>query len=100
MGVPVITLAGESFISRNSASILASLGLNDLIAATPAQYIETAVNLARNHARLARLRTEMRSRFATAPLGNAQLFTQNLETAYRAMWTTWCAADQEDKGHL
>lgn len=92
MGVPVVTLAGEKFISRNSAALLANVGLTDLIAATPQQYVETAVALAADGARLQRLRNDQREIFRASPLGNAPLFVQNLEAAYRDIWHKWCAA--------
>jgi len=90
MGVPVVTLAGERFISRNSAALLTNVGLDDLIASTPQQYIAIAVALACDHARLAQLRSVQRERFKTSPLGNATLFVKNLEAAYRDIWKKWC----------
>ncbi|HEY4698103.1 MAG TPA: tetratricopeptide repeat protein [Gallionella sp.] len=92
MGVPVVTLAGEKFISRNSAALVSNAGLDDLIAGTPQQYVETAVALAADGARLAQLRSAQRERFKASPLGNAPLFVQNLEAAYREMWEKWCAS--------
>lgn len=92
MGVPVVTLAGEKFISRNSAALLANVGLTELVAATPQQYVETAIALAADSAHLAQLRSAQRERFKASPLGNAPLFVQNLETAYRDMWQKWCAS--------
>lgn len=92
MGVPVVTLAGERFISRNSAALLANVGLDDLVAGTPQQYVETAVALAGDGARLAQLRSAQRERFKASPLGNAPLFVQHLEAAYRDMWKKWCAS--------
>ncbi|MEW6314587.1 MAG: tetratricopeptide repeat protein [Pseudomonadota bacterium] len=91
MGVPTVTLAGESFISRNGASILTHLGLPELVASTPEQYVDIAVNLASDLPRLNTLRSTMRARFAASPLGDPQLFTKNLEQAYREMWQQWCA---------
>lgn len=91
MGVPVVTLAGEKFISRNSAALLANVGLTDLVATTPQQYIETAVALAADTGRLAQLRNAQRELFSASPLGNAPLFAQNLEAAYREIWKKWCA---------
>lgn len=92
MGVPVVTLAGERFISRNSAALLANVGLDDLIADTHQQYVSAAVNLAGDRMRLVQLRSVQRERFKASPLGNAPLFMQNLETAYRDMWKQWCAS--------
>ena len=46
MGVPVITLAGESHASRVGASLLSNIGLPDLIADTQDRYVDIAVGLA------------------------------------------------------
>jgi len=43
MGVPVVTLGGERPASRMGFSILSALGLTELIANTPAEYIEISV---------------------------------------------------------
>jgi len=86
MGVPVVTAGGREIISRNSAALVANVGLDDLIADTPQQYVEAAVALAGDGARLAMLRTVQRERFKASPLGNAPLFVQHLEDAYRGMW--------------
>ena len=91
MGVPVVTLAGERFISRNSAALLANAGLDDLVTATPQQYVAIAEALAGDRAHLAQLRSMLRERLKASPLGNAPLFVQNLEAAYRQMWERWCA---------
>jgi len=92
MGVPTLTLAGASSISRSSASLLQTLGLAGWIARTPAEFI----GLARRHAgdlqQLARLRGELRDRMAGSPLMDAPRFTRNLESAYRDMWRAHCGA--------
>lgn len=92
MGVPVVTLAGEKFISRNSAALLANVGLEELIASSPQQYVDIAVALASDGKRLELLRSVQRERFKASPLGNAPLFMQHLEAAYRDMWKQWCAS--------
>jgi len=91
MGVPVVALAGEKFFSRNSAALLAHVGLGNLVADTQQQYIEKAVALACDHARMEELRRTQRGIFMASPLGNAPAFTRNLEAAYREMWKRWCA---------
>lgn len=91
MGVPVVTLAGEQFISRNSAALIANVGLNKLTASKPQQYVEIAVALADDRAHMAELRHAQRARFKNSPLGNAPLFVRQLEAAYRNVWKTWCA---------
>ncbi|MHB8474377.1 MAG: O-linked N-acetylglucosamine transferase, SPINDLY family protein [Gammaproteobacteria bacterium] len=93
MGVPVIALAGRSHVSRVTTSQLSNLGLFELIARTPDEYIEIAVNLATDADRLKVLRASLRERMGNSPLMNAERFTRNLEAAYRQMWKAWCATD-------
>jgi predicted O-linked N-acetylglucosamine transferase (SPINDLY family) len=90
MGVPVVTLAGPSFLSCVGAGLLSSVGLPELIAQSVEQYVECAVELGRDVARLARLREGLRARLAASPLCDAVAFTRGLERAYRMMWRTWC----------
>jgi predicted O-linked N-acetylglucosamine transferase (SPINDLY family) len=93
MGVPVVTLAGEQFISRNSAALLTSVGLTELIADSPQQYVEKSVALAADTEYLMQLRKDLRERFKASPLGNAPLFVKNLEEVYRSLWANWCASN-------
>jgi protein O-GlcNAc transferase len=95
MGVPVVSLVGDTATSRGGASLLQAVGLGELVAQTPDQYIDIASGLARDAARLAALRAGMRERMRASPLMDAQRFTRNLESAYRGMWHSWCAAQSK-----
>lgn len=90
MGVPVITLAGRSHVSRVTTSQLSNLGLHEMIAQTPDDYIQIAETLASDVDRLRALREGMRERMSASPMMDAERFTRNLETAYRQMWNSWC----------
>lgn len=90
MGVPVVTLTGNTATSRGGASLLSAVGLGELVADTPEEYLDIAAALAQDRPRLAALRAEMRDRMAASPLMDAERFTRNLEEAYRAMWVSWC----------
>ena len=89
LGVPIITLAGETIASRQSASMLMNLGLQELIAKDSAQYVDKAAQLARDLPRLAGLRAGLRPRFAASPLMDYAGFARALEAAYRDMWRNW-----------
>ena len=93
MGVPVISLVGNTATSRGGASLLHAVGLSELVAQSPDQYIDIACGLAQDAARLASLRAGMRERMRASALMDAQRFTRNLESAYRQMWQTWCAGE-------
>ena len=90
MGVPVVTLGGERPASRMGVSILSALGLTELIADTPAEYIEIGVNLANDMSYLQKLRAGLRHKMQTSPLMDNQTFTRHLEMAYRQVWEKWC----------
>jgi predicted O-linked N-acetylglucosamine transferase (SPINDLY family) len=94
MGVPVVTLAGETATSRGGASLLHAMGLDQLVAQTPEQYLEIAAALAADAQRLAALRAGMRKRMAASALMDEVQFTRNLEKAYGEMWRAWCAKQQ------
>lgn len=90
MGVPVVTLAGNSFVSRMGVSMLAGLGMKELIADTQEDYVAIAARLAGDPGRLGTLRAGLRQRLSNSPLTDAARFTLNLERAYREMWAAWC----------
>jgi len=91
MGVPVVSLTGATHASRMGGSILGAVGLPELVAHTPDQYLEIASGLAGDPARLAALRGGLRARMRASSLMDAPRFTRNLESAYRSMWQSWCA---------
>jgi predicted O-linked N-acetylglucosamine transferase (SPINDLY family) len=96
MGVPVVTLMGNRFISRVGSSILHNAGLDDLVTASEAEYVEKALALGRNRALLAEMRATMRARLAASVLCDTAGFTRRLESAYRDIWRRWCIAQKRD----
>lgn len=98
MGVPLVTLTGNTATSRGGASLLNAIGLDELVAHTPEEYLDIATALAQDGPRLAALRAGLRDRMAASPLMDAGRFTRNLEKAYRAMWVTWCKGTQPPHG--
>lgn len=90
MGVPVVTLSGERPTSRSAASILSTVGFTEGIAETPEDYVRRAVDLARDAARLARLRKSLRQRMLRSPLMDEPGFARDLENLYRNLWSAWC----------
>jgi predicted O-linked N-acetylglucosamine transferase (SPINDLY family) len=90
MGVPVVTLAGRTAVGRAGVSILSNLGLPQLIAETPEQYVAIAVALAGDLAQLSALRAGLRQRLRSSPLQDGPRFAADVEAAFRGMWTTWC----------
>jgi hypothetical protein len=90
MGVPVISLAGSTFMGRWSGAMLHALGLDDLIAKTPEEYVERAVRLAANPRRLIELRRKLRGMVAGSALCAGARTTRYYERALHAIWRKWC----------
>ncbi len=92
MGVPVVTLAGDKGVGRGGLSILANLELTELVAGTIDDYLQIATKLALDLARLSQLRGSLRERMLNSPLMDAARLARHVETAYRAMWRSWCSS--------
>lgn len=90
MGVPVVTLAGDSYASRTCTSLLMRLGLPELIAKDHEHYFQIAAELAGDSSRLSQLRSTLRPTFASSIITNATTFAADLESALRAAWRGWC----------
>jgi protein O-GlcNAc transferase len=91
MGVPFVTLAGKSFVSRMGVSILTNAGMPELVASNTDEYIKLATGLAQDPERVKNLRKSLRQRVAASPLMAQQAFARHMEDAFRQMWQAWCA---------
>ncbi len=90
MGLPVVTLAGETFMARTGLSILSSLGLSDLVARTEQEYVAIAARLAGDLDRLQALRAGLRARMLATALTDGPRYTRGYENALRECWREWC----------
>jgi predicted O-linked N-acetylglucosamine transferase (SPINDLY family) len=77
MGVPVISLMGEAFYERLSASILANSGLADLATEDPAEYVRIAQRLVADRDRRLALRHGLRDQIRSGPLGQTEEFARD-----------------------
>lgn len=98
MGVPVVTLAGKTFVSRMGVSLLSNLGLTELVAETEETYIEIAQHLVSDPDGLNALRLGLRERMERSPLMDAPRFVRNMEAAFRGMWQRWCRQQKANNG--
>jgi predicted O-linked N-acetylglucosamine transferase (SPINDLY family) len=86
MGVPTLTLAGNTLVSRQGVSLLSCAGLADWIAQDQDQYVAKALAHAADLDRLAQLRAGLRQQVINSPLFDAPRFARNLEQALYGMW--------------
>lgn len=91
MGVPVVTLAGDRHASRVGVTLLEAVGAGELVTHGEDAYVDLAVSLARDPARLQRLRQTLRPRMQASALTDPVGFTRHLEAGYRTMWHDWLA---------
>jgi len=90
MGVPVLTLLGNTAVGRAGACLAQNLGMPELIALDAAEYVQRAVELCSDIAQLAQLRATLRARFERSPLMDAPRFTRNFEAVLRDVWRVYC----------
>jgi predicted O-linked N-acetylglucosamine transferase (SPINDLY family) len=86
VGLPVLTCAGETFVSRVAGSLLHAVGLADLVMDSLAAYEAKAVALGRDAAERERLTGVLAANRETTPLFDTPRFTRHLEAAYHTMW--------------
>jgi predicted O-linked N-acetylglucosamine transferase (SPINDLY family) len=85
-GLPVLTLAGQTFASRVAGSLLRTIGLPELITTCLEDYEETALRLASDRDQLAGLRARLEVNRTTSGLFDGGQFARNIEKAYATMW--------------
>src|SRR5262249_23608062 len=94
MGVPVVTLAGPTHVSRVGASLLRRLALDELVAHSPEHCCARAAARAADAARVRGLRQGLRARMQASPLMDAAGFARAIEGAYRSAWQAWLGASE------
>lgn len=95
-GLPVLTMAGSTFASRVSASLLYAVGLPELVTDSPDGYERLALELARSPTALAVLRQQLVRNRDTSPLFDTPLFARRIESAFEAMWSRYGAGLMAD----
>ncbi len=86
IGVPVLTLMGDRFLSRLGESIAINAGNSDWIGSDVTDYINKAVQFASDLNGLAQRRSTLRECVLRSPLFDTSRFARNFEKALREMW--------------
>jgi len=86
MGVPVLTLHGDRFLSLTAKSVAHHAGLPDWVAIDKDEYVAKAVSFTSNLESLAALRASLRQQVLASPLFDAPRFARNFEDALWGMW--------------
>lgn len=91
MGVPTLTLVGQTVPGRSGASILGHVGLEEFITQSSAEFVARGLSWSSDLAALARLRAELRERLQRSAMGQPDLVASGLARALRMMWQRWCS---------
>ncbi|WP_297569126.1 hypothetical protein [uncultured Anaerovibrio sp.] len=86
MGLPVITLSGDSHGERFGKSLLENIGLPEFVVYNKQAYFDLAVALAGDKEIINNLHIGLRSMMEKSPLMDSCLYMEDLEAAYRKMW--------------
>ncbi len=85
-GLPVLTLAGESFAARMGASVVTAAGFPELVARSRADYERRAIELASDAPRLGALKTRLAAERDRCALFDTLAVTAQLESLYEQMY--------------
>ena len=89
MGVPVLTLKGNNFVSRCGESINLNLEMPDLIAKNKEDYINKALTLSEDVDTLNKIRKSLRQKALDSPLFNTKKFGEQFEKMLNMAWSKY-----------
>ena len=98
MGVPVVTLLGDTMMARWAASMLVRVGRPNWVALDERGYVDRAAEWSADLDGLAHLRRTLRQEVEASRLCDAGRAVRNLERVYRALWRRWCRAETRTAG--
>jgi len=90
MGVPVVSLAGPTHVSRVGASLLHAVGLPGFAVTSVDEYRAAALALAADVPRLMGLRRTLRDQMLASPLCDGPAAAQGVGQLFRHIWRRWC----------
>jgi predicted O-linked N-acetylglucosamine transferase (SPINDLY family) len=97
MGVPVVTLKGDRFVSRFSEAILSAIGHPEWIARDEDGYVAIAARLAAVSDERIALRRALRSAFLSSPINDPVPVVRAVEDGLRRAWRAWCGSRRQSR---
>jgi predicted O-linked N-acetylglucosamine transferase (SPINDLY family) len=90
MGCPVVTYYGDTFLHRQTWTILNQIGLPELGAPTTTGFIQAVVDLATDHNKLRNIRNNLRQYMDKAPIRDPVGMAKGVMTSLESAWVDWC----------
>lgn len=91
VGLPLITIMGQSFASRVASSLLSAVNLEELIVSNIYEYEALAISLAKDSGQLKKIREKLSQNIKTSSLFDTKTFTKNIESIYKEMYRKYQA---------
>lgn len=91
MGVPTLTMTGQTAASRAGACNLGQVGLDDFVTYDQESFVQRAAHWANHLAELSHIRANLRQQFAQSPAGQPDVIAACVAQAWRTMWQRWCS---------
>jgi predicted O-linked N-acetylglucosamine transferase (SPINDLY family) len=85
-GLPLVTCRGNSFAGRVAASLLETMGLEEMVAENSASFEALALRLSHQPDLLSGIREKLAQSFTRARLFDTARATRDVETAWRMMF--------------
>ncbi len=89
VGLPVLTLKGNSFASRVASSLLNTLNLKELVSKNLHEYEIIANKIINNPEYFIKLKNKLKDNLLNSPLYDSKLFTKNIEIGYEKIFSNY-----------
>lgn len=93
MGVPVLTLSGNTVASRTGASALSHVGLSRMATASREEFVEEGLYWASHLDELSNIRKQLRHRLQESAIMAPNVIAQHVAASLRRMWERWCLSE-------
>ena len=93
MGVPILTIKGETNAMRQGASVCHAAGIDETICKTMEEYYHKAVEYATNKEKIDAIKKKLKGNLAKLPAFNVEKHISNLEKSYLQIWDTYQKGD-------
>ncbi|MDR2560768.1 MAG: tetratricopeptide repeat protein [Holophagales bacterium] len=95
MGVPVVSLRGQTAVGRGGTSILSNIGMPGLIAHSQEEYISIAKSLGSDLEGLAATRKSLREKLEKSPVMDGKGFAAEMGQLFRQAWIRYCQQEKK-----
>ncbi|SAL12950.1 TPR domain-containing protein [Caballeronia cordobensis] len=90
MGVPTLTMAGNSLVSRGATTWLSHVGLESFVTKDKDDFVQSALSIVSDLPALNELRLGLRERCIQSAAFQPDVVAQGVARAFRTMWQRWC----------